>query len=257
MSRKEVADFAVKAVEQLSGDTFIIRLHSEKELLQVLPGQFAEVTVPGSPDVFLRRPFSVHEADNDNRELGFYVKVIGKGTQRLAELLPGERVSVIYPLGKGFTILDSGRVLLIGGGTGVAPMLMLARHLKDAGAEPVMIIGGRKESDVHISEEYHKAAEMHVTTEDGSKGVKGIVTDHPLLKDSFSFDMVYTCGPEAMMKAVAAIARDKGTPCEVSLENTMACGFGACLCCVVKTTEGHKCVCTEGPVFNTTVLENW
>jgi dihydroorotate dehydrogenase electron transfer subunit len=110
---------------------------------------------------------------------------------------------------------------------------------------------------IHITDEYHAVAEMHVTTEDGSRGVKGRVTDHPLLRDEFNFGRIYTCGPDPMMKALAAIAREKGVVCEASLENTMACGFGACLCCVVKTTEGHKCVCTEGPVFPTTHLENW
>jgi len=254
---KKVTDFHVVEVKHLSSDTFIIVLRGTEPILEVFPGQFAEVEVPGSPEVFLRRPLSVHGCDPAEGTISFYVKVVGKGTARMAALLPGEKVSVIYPLGNHFTILNEGRVLLVAGGTGVAPMLMLATRLKRAGAEPVLIIGGRSAADIHINDEYHAVAEMHVTTEDGSTGVKGRVTDHPMLKEEFNFQQIYTCGPDPMMKALSAIAREKGVVCEASLENTMACGFGACLCCVVKTLDGHKCVCTEGPVFDTTYLENW
>ena len=254
---KKIADFSVLEVRHLSDDTFIIVLKCKEPLLPVLPGQFAEVEVPGSSGIFLRRPLSVHDFDIAERTLSFYVKIAGKGTARMSELLPGEKVSVIYPLGNHFSVVSSGKVLLVAGGTGVAPMLMLARSLHQAGARPVIIIGGRSAKDIHISDAYYKVAEMHVTTEDGSQGVKGLVTGHPLLSEGFQFGRIYTCGPEPMMKALSAIAREKGVVCEASLENTMACGFGACLCCVVKTTEGHKCVCTEGPVFQTTSLVNW
>ncbi|MFO7723751.1 MAG: dihydroorotate dehydrogenase electron transfer subunit [Bacteroidales bacterium] len=254
---KKVSDFLVTDVRHLSGDTFILDLRGSEPVIAIKPGQFAEVEVPGSPDVFLRRPLSVHSFDPAAGTLSFYVKIVGKGTKRMASLLPGEKVSVIYPLGNHFTIVGEGRVLLVAGGTGVAPMLMLARSLREAGADPVLLIGGRTAADIHTSSEYETVAEVHCTTEDGSRGVKGMVTDHPLLKEDFNFSHIYTCGPDPMMKALARIAREKGVICEASLENTMACGFGACLCCVVKTTEGHKCVCTEGPVFNTRNLENW
>jgi dihydroorotate dehydrogenase electron transfer subunit len=257
MSKKQVSDFSVQEVVHLSADTFVLIMKGTVPLVPVMPGQFAEVEVPGSPDVFLRRPLSMHGIDLEAGLLSFYIKIVGKGTKRLAELKPGERVSVIYPLGNHFTILPSGRVLLVAGGTGVAPMLMLAQQLRIAGAEPVLLIGGRGASDIHISDAYTRVAEVFVTTEDGSTGVQGRVTDHPLLNQDFNFDRIYTCGPDPMMKALARIAREKGVKCEASLENTMACGFGACLCCVVKTTEGHKCVCTEGPVFDTNSLENW
>jgi dihydroorotate dehydrogenase electron transfer subunit len=254
---KTVSDFYVKGVHHLSDDTFVIDLQGNSAIIPVYPGQFAEVEVPGSHEVFLRRPLSVHKADIAAGTISFYVKIVGKGTKRLAELLPGERVSVVYPLGNHFTITDSGKVLLVAGGTGVAPMLMLARALHQAGAKPTLLIGGRRATDIHISEEYEAVAEVHCTTEDGSKGVKGMVTDHPLLKEGFDFTRILTCGPDPMMKALARIAREKGVICEASLENTMACGFGACLCCVVKTTGGHICVCTEGPVFDSRNLENW
>jgi dihydroorotate dehydrogenase electron transfer subunit len=112
-------------------------------------------------------------------------------------------------------------------------------------------LGGRKLEDISLVKEFKPFGEVMITTEDGSGGVKGMVTDHPVLTGSrFSFDRVYSCGPEPMMKAIAQVAGKLGTFCEVSLENTMACGFGACLCCVTATTTGNKCVCTEGPVFN-------
>jgi dihydroorotate dehydrogenase electron transfer subunit len=257
MLMKKVSDFFVTGVKHLSGDTFILTLRESEPVLPVMPGQFAEVEVPGSPEIFLRRPLSFHGVDVEAGTISFYVKTVGKGTKRMSALLAGEKVSVIYPLGNHFTIAESGRVLLVAGGTGVAPMLMLAQSLHAAGAQPVLLIGGRTAADIHTSAEYDAVAEVHCTTEDGSKGVKGLVTDHPLLKEEFDFSHIYTCGPDPMMKALARIAREKGVICEASLENTMACGFGACLCCVVKTTEGHKCVCTEGPVFDTRNLENW
>lgn len=257
MNKKQLSDFTVQKIDHLSKDTFIITLKCDQLLPSVLPGQFAELEVIGSYEVFLRRPFSVHYIDYDNRTLSFYVKIIGKGTNRIAKLQKGEKVSVMFPLGNHFTLLQTGRVLLVGGGSGVAPMLILAEHLKRAGAHPVMILGGRSAMDIHASEKYFQSAEMHFTTEDGSKGVKGFVTDHPEINKRFNFERVYTCGPEPMMKAIASISKSHNTPCEVSLENTMACGFGACLCCIVKTVDGNKCVCTEGPVFNTSTLEGW
>ncbi|HRZ42889.1 MAG TPA: dihydroorotate dehydrogenase electron transfer subunit [Bacteroidales bacterium] len=257
MPRKTISTFSVSEVIHLSPDTFVMHLQGVPPLPEVFAGQFAEVEVPGSPDVFLRRPLSIHAADRERGMLSFYVKTVGKGTRRLSELLPGEKVSVVYPLGNQFTLLNSGKVLLVAGGTGVAPMLMLAQSLKGAGAEPTLLIGGRSASDIHVTEAYHEAAEVLVTTEDGSAGIMGRVTDHPVLKENFDFVRICTCGPDPMMKALAVIAREKHVICEASLENTMACGFGACLCCVVKTTEGHKCVCTEGPVFDTRNLENW
>lgn len=265
MNTQDIKNKTTKRLEQftlinntmLSENTFIMEFKGKEPVADVLPGQFAEVEVPGSPDVFLRRPLSVYSVNKRKNTISFYVKIIGKGTERLAELLPGERVSLIYPLGNHFNLATKGKVLLVAGGTGVAPMLMLSTKLREAGASPTLIIGGRSADDIHINDAYLKVASVFVTTEDGSLGTTGRVSDHPLLKEEFDFEKIYTCGPELMMKALSKIAKEKGVPCEVSLENTMACGFGACLCCVVKTTEGHQCVCTEGPVFDSLSLENW
>ena len=119
-------------------------------------------------------------------------------------------------------------------------------------------MGGRSTDDILDPEEYRKLGEVLITTDDGSLGEKGMVTEHSLFHKSLSgYSQVYTCGPEPMMKAVAIIANSQGIPCQVSLENTMACGIGVCLCCVVETLEGNKCVCTEGPVFDANYLTNW
>ena len=142
------------------------------------------------------------------------------------------------------------RLLLIGGGVGTAPMLYLGSILKKAGYTPTFLLGARSKEDVLQLEQFEQFGTVYVTTEDGSLGEKGYVTNHSILKD-VHFDRIYTCGPKPMMVAVAKYAHANSIICEVSLENTMACGIGACLCCVEKTKdEHHVCVCTEGPVFN-------
>lgn len=139
--------------------------------------------------------------------------------------------------------------MLVGGGVGVAPLLYLGSELRQCGVEPTFLLGARSVSDLLLVDEFRKYGRVLITTEDGSAGERGFVTQHKVLGQE-CFDGIYTCGPTPMMKAVAAYARKTDTPCEVSLENMMACGLGACLCCVEKTTEGNLCVCKDGPVFN-------
>jgi dihydroorotate dehydrogenase electron transfer subunit len=122
--------------------------------------------------------------------------------------------------------------------------------LKESGAEINYLLGGRTSADIHLIEDFKKYGSVYFTTEDGSIGEKGRVTDHSIFYQISEFSKIYTCGPDPMMKAIGKIAQKNQIPCEVSLENMMACGFGACLCCVTETKEGNKCVCTEGPVFN-------
>ena len=141
------------------------------------------------------------------------------------------------------------KALLVGGGVGVAPLLYLGAQMKEQGVEPTFLLGARTANDLLMLDEFKKYGRVCVTTEDGSEGEKGFVTNHSLLQQEH-FDMIYTCGPTPMMKAVARYAKEKGIACEASLENLMACGLGACLCCVEKTTEGNLCVCKDGPVFN-------
>jgi dihydroorotate dehydrogenase electron transfer subunit len=132
---------------------------------------------------------------------------------------------------------------------GIAPLLFLGARLKSKGHEPVFLLGARTQRELLQQQYFRMYGTVYTTTEDGSCGEKGFVTQHSILKN-VHFDSIYTCGPEAMMKAVAKYASSASIPCEVSLENTMACGIGACLCCVEDIREGTVCVCTDGPVFN-------
>ena len=141
------------------------------------------------------------------------------------------------------------KLLLVGGGVGVAPLLYMGAEMKKMGCEPTFLLGARTAKDLLMLDVFRKYGRVCVTTEDGSEGEKGFVTQHSLLQKE-QFDHIATCGPTPMMKAVARYARQANTECEASLENLMACGLGACLCCVEKTTEGNLCVCKEGPVFN-------
>lgn len=162
----------------------------------------------------------------------------------------GEKLNILLPLGNGFTTecKAGSRLLLIGGGVGVAPLLYLGRELKAKGHHPEFLLGARSAGDLLSLDEFRSIGPVHICTEDGSEGIKGLVTTHPTLSESY--EHYYCCGPAPMMKAIASIAYKNGTNCEVSLENMMACGLGACLCCVEKTVKGNVCVCTEGPVFN-------
>ena len=179
------------------------------------------------------------------------IQMVGDGTRKLAELKPGDRLNVVMPLGNSFTVpeVKSERVLLVGGGVGTAPMLYLGKTLVDAGIKPTFLLGARSAKDLLEIDLFQELGDVYLTTEDGSAGEQGFVTQHSILTQQ-KFDRIATCGPKPMMMAVAKFARNSGITCEVSLENTMACGVGACLCCVENTKEGHVCVCKEGPVFN-------
>lgn len=231
----------------------ILRPASGEILPEILPGQFVQVSVDQSKTTFLRRPISVNYVDCVANELWLLIRKAGDGTKALAKLEPGNTVNLILPLGNGFTVPDKdGRYLLVGGGVGVAPLLQLGKVMKEAGIKPEFLLGARSERDLLEIENFRAIGTVHLSTDDGSVGVKGVVTVHPVMDNHFS--MIYCCGPAPMMKAVAAKAASTGSECEVSLENMMACGLGACLCCVEKTVKGNVCVCTEGPVFNTKQL---
>jgi dihydroorotate dehydrogenase electron transfer subunit len=247
---KTIQDLEIIKNISLNSGHVVLELRSDEPLPDILPGQFAEVLVPGTGHVFLRRPLSFHDADFKHNTFRFLVKIVGEGTERLSRMEPGERLNVIYPLGKGFSIIEKGDALLVGGGCGVAPLLFLARKLRENGIAPVVLLGARTKTDVLEAEEFEKLGKVLITTDDGSFGEKGFITQHSIWKTAGKFSRIYCCGPEIMMKAVAALALEKGADCEVSLEHMMACGIGACLCCVTDTIRGNECVCTSGPVFN-------
>jgi dihydroorotate dehydrogenase electron transfer subunit len=197
------------------------------------------------------------DVDYENRTISLLVKILGRGSKKLTEAKPGQLINAIFPLGTSFSMPQTtDRVLLIGGGSGVAPMLFLAKLCGLPPANVHILIGARSASDHIDISAYQSFGQFYFTTEDGSMGEKGYVTNHSIFTEQLDrFTKVYTCGPDLMMKAVGRKAIEKEIFCEVSLENMMACGFGVCLCCVENTKTGHKCVCTDGPVFNVNDLK--
>lgn len=249
--KKYVLDLTVSAVERINEKYVLIRLADDKPLPDMLPGQFVEVRVDNSPTTFLRRPISISFVDRSRNELWLLVAAIGDGTRAMTSLAVGSRLNCLLPLGNGFTMPSSAseRVLLVGGGVGVAPLLYMGAEMRRCGCEPTFLLGARRSADLLLLDHFRRYGRVFVTTEDGSAGERGFVTNHSVLQ-SEHFDRIQTCGPKPMMVAVARYAAAAGIDCEASLENMMACGVGACLCCVEKTTEGNLCVCKEGPVFN-------
>lgn len=241
----------VRSSEHLNESNVLLKLTDSDPLPEIIPGQFVQVKVEGSPSTFLRRPISVNFVDRGQNELWLLVQLRGDGTRRLGQLQSGDSLEVLFPLGNGFTqeVNAGERVLLVGGGVGVAPLLEYGKYIREHGGEPVFLLGARSSADLLELDLFRQYGEVYVTTEDGSAGEKGFVTNHSVL-DRANFSRISVCGPKPMMMAVGRYANATGLPCEVSLENMMACGLGACLCCVEKTVRGNVCVCTEGPVFN-------
>jgi dihydroorotate dehydrogenase electron transfer subunit len=256
--KKYIHDLSVIQNRKVNNDHFILVLKCPVSLPQVLPGQFVEARIDHSPNTFLRRPLSVHDVDYDANTLSLLIQKKGEGTHMLSTLIEGDTLNIVYPLGNSFTLTTGTKALLVGGGCGIAPLLYLAKFLGNNGKKVSILMGGRTSAHIMESETYKSYGELLITTEDGSLGKKGFVIHHPVWwEGKFDFDVIYTCGPDPMMKAVAKLAAKHGVPCQVSLEQTMACGIGACLCCVVETTNGHKCTCTEGPVFDYKELKGW
>lgn len=270
--KKYCMDLTVASNEHISDHHVLLKLTSKRPLPEMMPGQFVNIHVEDSPTTFLRRPISINFVDVSRNELWLLVAVVGEGTKHMAKLKAGDTLNCLFPLGNGFSDLaaiksvicgDAAafsscekpdddqrlRVLLVGGGVGVAPVLYQGAEIKRQGGEPVFLLGARSAKDLLELDLFRNFGKVYVTTEDASAGEKGFVTNHSVLQREH-FDFIQTCGPTPMMKAVARFAKEKNIPCEVSLENMMACGLGACLCCVEKTVDGNLCVCKEGPVFN-------
>lgn len=203
------------------------------------PGKFVEVSLPG---FFLRRPFSVCGVEGD--ELTLAVKLAGRGTQALHELPAGAQLEVLTGLGRGFDLARSGGApLLLGGGSGTAPMLYLARELAALGTRPAAAIGFGTAAECCFEREFREVcSDLRVFTQDGSRGERGLVTQ--ALSGNYSF--VYACGPLPMLRAVD---EKSAAPGQFSLEARMGCGFGACMGCTVETKNGPRRVCRDGPVF--------
>lgn len=250
--RKYVLDLQVTSVEH-PGERYLLlnATNPAGPLPEMSPGQFAQLRIDDSKDTFLRRPISLHHVDFERNEVSFLIQKVGKGTASLWEKRPGSTLNAILPLGNGFTMPKSlnQRFLLVGGGVGIAPLLFMGEAMQKIGVRPTFLLGARSKSDLVMLDKYRACGDVYLTTEDGSEGEKGFVTQHSILQKE-KFDSIAVCGPKPMMMAMAYYARRAETQCEVSLENMMACGLGACLCCVEDTKDGNVCVCKEGPVFN-------
>lgn len=250
MNKKLCIDLSLRKIEAIGSRYCLLTLSSDMPLPDVKAGQFVEVLVENSPKTFLRRPISIHRFSRKRNEIELLVAVVGDGTHALASLKAGDKLNCVLPLGKGFTLPSSKdeHILLVGGGVGIAPLLLFGEKIVAKGGVPEFLLGGKSATDIPRLDVFQSIGNVNVTTEDGSLGTQGFVTHHPVLNERF--DRIACCGPKPMMVAVAKYAKARDTECEVSLENLMACGLGACLCCVEKTVRGNVCVCKEGPVFN-------
>ena len=229
--------FEIKSNEQIAKN--IYRMQLGGDTTGILPGQFVNIRVQGQ---FLRRPISV--CNITDGILTIIYKVVGVGTEAMSHLPIGTQLDVLTVLGNGYDLSKAGdEPLLVGGGVGVPPMYMLARQLREMGKAVRVILGFNTKDEVFYEEEFRAlGCDVVVTTVDGSHGVKGFVTNALDGKQSY----YYTCGPLPMIKALLQAA---GTNGEVSMEERMGCGFGACMGCTIQTTQGPKRVCKEGPVF--------
>jgi dihydroorotate dehydrogenase electron transfer subunit len=221
---------------EIAKNIFMIRLQGD---FQGIPGQFYMLKGWECNDPFLPRPISI--ADLRDGILTMIYEIRGKGTHIISRLKPGDALSLLGPLGNGFPLVEGKKIAIVSGGIGIAPMLYLARSL---GNKAVLYAGFRSEPYLLDSFEEH-VSEVHISTDDGSFGHKGFVTG---MIDPEAYDMIYSCGPIPMMKALASLCNGK-TELIVSLESHMACGIGICLGCTVPTVRGMERVCKEGPVF--------
>ena len=235
--------FEIKSNEQIAKNVYRMQLCGDTA--GILPGQFVNIRVQGQ---FLRRPISV--CNITDGMLSIIYKVVGVGTEAMSHLPVGTQLDILTVLGNGYDLSKAGDApLLVGGGVGVPPMYMLARQLREKGKKVRVILGFNTKDEVFYEEEFRAlGCDVTVTTVDGSHGVKGFVTNVLDGKQSY----YYTCGPLPMIKALLQAA---GTNGEVSMEERMGCGFGACMGCTIQTTQGPKRVCKEGPVFSAEILQ--
>lgn len=232
MSNKRIASRTYRM--ELQGDTADIR-----------PGQFVEIAIPA---FFLRRPISVCNIEGD--VLTLIYKVVGQGTDAMAQMQKGEELHILSCLGNGYDLTKAGQeVLLIGGGVGVPPLIFAARCLKESGRDVHVVMGFNTRDEVFAEEELKAiGCTVDICTMDGSYGTKGVVTD--LVQKPAPY--YYACGPLPMLKAIMATIGAHG---QISMEERMGCGVGICMGCTIETNDGFKRVCKEGPVFNAEELK--
>jgi dihydroorotate dehydrogenase electron transfer subunit len=240
----------------LDARTYLLRLNAAQIAEQVVPGQFVHIklTMPG--EALLRHPFGVAAVDKTQGTIDIIYRVAGEFTRALAKLTPCDRLSILGPLGRGFDLAAHGRTLLVGGGTGLAPLLFLVSRL---GTEKTDVLMGARTKEELFWQKLFRPFVQHIfiTTDDGSLGTHGTVM--ALLPSLLTqgYQRVYVCGPSPMMKAVANACEAQDVACQVSLERYMACGMGACLSCTCQGREKRLKVCTDGPVFWSKEVSEW
>jgi len=240
--------------EAITDEIFRLTLYSPAIAGAAHPGQFVMLQIDESLDPLLRRPFSIHQVAADGN-IQILFKVIGKGTRRLAKLLVGDKLDLIGPLGRGFSLDRRDKLCLIGGGIGIAPLYFLAKRLLQTGMSPKLdyvFLGAQTKNELSLlaDEFFDLGYTVRTATDDGSLGHHGFVTDliDPILPE---MERVYTCGPFPMMRIAAMKAKAVDVACQVSMETHMACGLGACLGCTLAGADGNYIhVCKQGPVFS-------
>jgi dihydroorotate dehydrogenase electron transfer subunit len=260
MRRDERAVLARRDV--LSKDAVLLHFESEYLYRSFLPGQFTMLRLPGRSDLLLRRPYSFCDSSEDERRFSLLVKEAGAGTEALARLPLGQPADCLGPLGSSFRFPSPGALpVVVAGGVGIAPFVAFCRALEKRGSRALVLLGGRSAPDLYLRSDFEELGmDVRTTTEDGTHGRAGRVTD--LLEEVLAASEgaapemeLYSCGPTPMLIKVAAMAKAKGVPHQVSLERRMGCGMGCCLGCVVyvhpseAAGEYQRC-CTEGPVFD-------
>lgn len=232
--------YEVKSNKKIAKDVYEMILEGDTKYITA-PGQFINIELDG---FYLRRPISICEYDE--KSIKIIYKVVGEGTDTLSKYDAGKKLDVLTGLGNGYdTTLCQNNALLIGGGVGTPPMYMLCKKLINEGKKVYVVLGFNSKEDVFYEEEFKKlGANVYVTTVDGSYGVKGFVTD--VIKDLNDYTYFYACGPEPMLRAVYDVTTTSG---ELSFEERMGCGFGACMGCSCKTKYGNKRICVDGPVL--------
>ncbi|MFH1710094.1 MAG: dihydroorotate dehydrogenase electron transfer subunit [bacterium] len=254
MKHQEIAK--VLENKKVAPEHYRITLAAPRISRESLPGQFVMVKAGNGSDPLLRRPLSFNRIDGAKGTIDILFKVVGRATRSLSEIEPGEDLDIIGPLGNGFN-LDTSKdlAILVGGGAGAAPLLSLAKALKTKVKAVYALLGANNINSVLCEDDFKAlGAETLVSTDDGTYGIKGLITD--ILLDVIGSKLspinscIYACGPRPMVKALESISTQYKIPCQVSLEEWMACGFGSCNGCVVSTKSGYKKVCSDGPVFN-------
>lgn len=256
-----ITNIKLLSKENLKSDVVKFTCFAPEIVSNALPGQFIELKVSKSYEPFLKRPISISNIDEETQTITFIVQIKGRGTKFLCDSQEGDELEVVGPLGEGvFDIKECKNIAIIGGGIGIFPLYELAKNsIKTINTN--VYLGFRNKEFVMMEDDFEKVAtNLTITTDDGSYGEKGYALEY-LAKDfeERKIDGIFACGPLPMLKKVKEFAESKNVYCQISLEESMACGIGACLGCAVKykteTEDTYKRVCKEGPVFDAVNVE--